>query len=79
MTAPERLRAWRGATKTTQASLARSVGCDHTTLSRIENGDAFPVRAVANAIERVTAGHALGPIKAEDWDDLEKAAKSAAT
>lgn len=79
MDAPTRLRAWRAATRTSQATLARQLGCDHTTLSRIENGELFPNRMAANAIERITTGHPLGPIRAAEWDELEIAARAAAS
>lgn len=82
MNAPTRLRAWRAATRTTQAELANKLGCDHATVSRIESEEPerrlFPNRMMANAIERLTADHPLGPIRAAEWDELEIAARAAA-
>lgn len=50
----EKLRKFRTAREWSQARLAEEIGCDQSTVSRIENGEP-PNRAVRMHIERVCA------------------------
>lgn len=61
----------------TQAELAHRVECSDGMISAIVQERKMPGRALANAIERITADWSEGPIKSEEWDafELEQKAK----
>lgn len=59
----------------TQAQLADELGCSSTFASMLCRGEKMPGRALANAIERITADWSEGPIRSEDWDEFEASQK----
>jgi hypothetical protein len=63
-----RLRAFVVSIGSNLAAEARLLGCTRQSLTNIANGHTLPRRALANAIERRTAGWDGGPIRAAEWD-----------
>jgi transcriptional regulator with XRE-family HTH domain len=66
--ARSRVRAWMAAEELTQSRAAERLGVSQGAVSQLLNGTtAAPSLALAQALERETAGWDDGPIRTEEW------------
>lgn len=62
-----RLRLWLAEIGLTQAALAVALECHSTFVNHLITGRKTPGLAIAAAIERLSGGWRLGPIRAVEW------------
>ena len=67
-----RLRAWFESTGWTQSELARRIDCHHSYVRLLLREEKLPGRLIANAIERESRAWEHGPIRSEEWDEVER-------
>lgn len=68
----QRFREWLEWTGWSQATAAEKLGCKQSHISYLHRGERLPGRMLANAIERESAAWPPGPIKSEEWDEIER-------
>lgn len=72
-----RFASWCQASGLSQTEIATRLDVAQSFVSKIVNGERFPGRRVAHAIERETADWPEGPIRSVEWDEAEDVQRAA--
>lgn len=78
MAANERLAEWFRAQGWTHRDASSVLGIKPDMIAALVTGKRLPGRLNANLIERMSAPWEHGPIRSEEWDEIERARKAAA-